>query len=97
MRQELIDFNDLLKRNKNAIGVIECEGKITAAVTGKATGDFLIEAIEEAIKDSLDYEDVALTNVVPGDYGYSLDLTFSYVQDKEERTESYSITHTILY
>lgn len=97
MRQVLIDFNNLLKRQKDAIGVIECEREITAAVTSKHTGDFLGESIEEAIRDNMDYEDVCLINAVPGDYGYSLDLTFSYVQDGEERKENYSITHTILY
>lgn len=97
MRQELIYFNELLKRKKYAIGVIECEGKITAAVTGKATGDFLCKAIEEAIKQDMDYEDVCLVNAVLGDYGYELDLTISYVQDGEERRENYSITHTIIY
>lgn len=97
MNKELSEFNQLLKRNKNAIGVIQNDDSICASVSAKANTDFLKEAIEEGIKEDMDYEDVSLVSVQSSDYGHRLSIEVSYQQDGATNVEKYSITHTIVY
>lgn len=93
------EFNDLLnRRGSTRIGVIENSDRSTdCAVSAKLTPELLIESIEEAIKESLDYEDVSITKVESFDYGYKLEVTASYVQDGKEEAETYYISHAIIY
>jgi hypothetical protein len=93
------EFNDLLNRDGGKIGVIESDSdrSVDSAVSAKLTPELLVAAIEEAIKDSLDYEEVKITKVESFDYGYKLEVTVSYVQDGEDYTEKYYINHAVLY
>lgn len=98
--QVLKEFNDLLKRGSGSkIGVIESTGEpsVDSGVSPKDTVEEFIVAIEEAIKESLDYEDVSLKSAQSYDYGYKLEIQISYVQDGNESEETYYITHINIY
>lgn len=103
MIEALKDFNDLLNRKPgHAIGYISNDGssenKPDAAVTGKGSVEVLQEAIELALAENLDVEDIRITSVEPFDYGHSLEIRVSYTKDDEETAdELYYITHAILY
>ena len=100
MIQVLKEFNDLLNRKPGTrVGVIESkdERSIDSGVSGKDSPEELKSAIEEAIKESLDYEDVSIVSVQSSDYGYKLEIVGSYIQDGKESMETYYITHIVVY
>lgn len=101
MKEAIKRFNDLLNQNPGPrVGVIECSGgdsNVDSAVFGKETPEILKEAIEEAIKESLDYEDVAIVSAESFDSGYKLDVKISYSQDGVEDEETYHLTLAFVY
>ena len=68
-----------------------------AAINAKLTKAVFIDSLEEAIKSSFDFEDVAIISATPSDYGHKLNLKISYVQDGIENSELYYLTATSIY
>lgn len=103
MKEAIKMFNDLLNKNPGPrVGVIECSGdrNVDSAVYGKPTPELLEKAIVEAIKESLDYEDVSIVSAESFDYGYKLDVKIKYKysqEDEEYDEEIYQITLVCVY
>ena len=97
MLEILQEFLNLLHRSRHSVAILENETDAIAVITQKTSVSFFKDCIEEAIKEDMDYESVAITKVESFDFGYKLELYVDYVQDGESNTEKYFLNKATQY
>lgn len=97
--QILKEFNELLSRNTTyRVGVGVKENKVVFVIQPKSTVEEFEATIIKAIEEEEDTNSVELTHAESFDYGYAIELHYTYMDDSTEQYKSsVTLNLSVLY